>query len=232
MILCVVGAVDPSAVFDMVVELWEPLNGKRLSSPPLLPSLPEPTAAKSEHVILPGKVQVDLAWGTIGPKRKDQDYLAASVANLVLGGFGLMGRLGLHVREEQGLAYYATSRVAGGLGPGPWVCLAGVAPHHFQRAVATIEQEVSVMRTTPVPVEELEDCKAHLIGSLPLKLESNEGMAGIMTEIELYDLGWDYLTRFPAEVTAVGPEEVLAVMQRHFRPGAAIMASAGPEVAR
>lgn len=231
MILCIVGAIGPAAVLDMVGQFWSVWDGKRLANAPSLPRVRRRTTARNRHVILPGKVQIDLAWGSIGPKRSDEDYVAASVANLVLGGFGLMGRLGLRVREEQGLAYYATSRVTGGLGAGPWACLAGVSPKHFHRAVATIEREVEGMRTTPVPEQELEDSKAHLVGSLPLKLESNEGMANIMAEIELYGLGWDYLVRFPDEVAAIGPEDVQTVMQRYFTPDAAILASAGPEVA-
>jgi len=229
-ILSVVGAIDPDAFLGLLGDFWEGWPGRRIESARPLPPVPEHLSPRSEHVVLPGKVQIDLAWGTVGPTRRDEDFVAANVANLVLGGFGLMGRLGLHIREEQGLAYYAASRLNGGLGPGPWVCIAGVSPEHFRRTVATIEREVDIMRTTPVPTDELEDSKAHLTGSLPLKLESNEGMANIMMEIELYELGWEYLLHFPDEVAAIGPEDVQGAVRRYFKPEGTILASAGPEV--
>ena len=57
--------------------------------------------------------------GVIGPARAASDYLAAQLANSVLGVFGMMGRIGKSVREDKGLAYYAYSQLGGGHGPDP-----------------------------------------------------------------------------------------------------------------
>jgi len=232
MIVAIVGAIEPDAAAEIVTGSWAGWSRRREQHEPVLPPIPPATAAREQHVVIPGKVQIDLAWGTIGPRRRDPEFLAANLANLVLGGFGLMGRLGLRVREERGLAYYAASRLSSGIGRGPWTCVAGVAPKDFHAAVDTIRREVDQMCTTPVPEDELDDSRAYLTGSLPLKLESNEGMANIMTEIELYDLGWDYLLRFPDEVAAVGPGQVHAVMARYFDTERPVLASSGPEIPR
>lgn len=228
MIIAVTGCVEPDAIRAMMESHWPQPHQREARHDIHMPDVMPRTEPDARHVEIRGKAQIDLAWGGIGPRRNEPDYVAATVANVVLGGFGLMGRLGQAVREEQGLAYYATSRLSAGLARGPWHCLAGVAPHDFYRAVASIRDEVERMRSEPVPDQELEDCKSYVTGSLPLKLESNEGMANIMTEIELYELGWDYLLRFHDEVGSVNQNDITAVMRRWFEPDTAILASAGP----
>ena len=229
-VIAIVGAIEPDAAVELVSRYWAGSSPRDANHDHPLPAIGVPDALRAEHVVIPGKVQVDLAWGTIGPKRRDPDFVAASLANLVLGGFGLMGRLGLTVREEQGLAYYASSRLSGGIGRGPWTCIAGVAPKDFAQAVDTIRREVEKMCRDLVPENELDDSRAYLTGSLPLRLESNEGMASIMTEIELYELGWDYLLRFSDMVAAIGPEDVRQVMARYFDTEHPVLASAGPKL--
>ncbi len=230
MIIAVVGQVDSDAVVGLISEYWRRWPGGRRSAAPDIPDTVAPAAPARRHVEVPGKVQIDLAWGGVGPRRSDDDYLAAGLANVVLGGFGLMGRLGATVREQQGLAYYATSRLSGGLGQGPWQCLAGVAPHHFQQAVDTIRDEVERLRSEPVPDEEFDDCKSYLTGSLPLKLESNEGIANIMIDIELHGLGWDYLLHFPEDVMSMAKTDVMNAARRYLDPETRVLASSGPEV--
>jgi len=65
---------------------------------------------------IPGKTQSDLVIGTLAPKRKDGDYLAASLGNSILGQFGLMGRIGSVVRENPGWLLCISSLSSGIVG--------------------------------------------------------------------------------------------------------------------
>ena len=100
-------------------------------------------------VALPGKTQSDLVLGVPGPSRFSPDYQAASLANSVLGQFGMMGRIGRSVREELGLAYYAYSQVDGGFGPGPWSVAAGVNPANVDLAIDRIRDEIRAWSANP-----------------------------------------------------------------------------------
>jgi zinc protease len=139
-----------------------------------------------------------------------------------------MGRVGEHVRDEQGLAYYVYTTLDAGLGPGPWAAAAGVAPENVERAVEGILDEIRHLQSEPVAEEELVDNKSYLIGSLPLRLEGNEGIAAQIAEIELYQLGLDHVQRFPSQIAALTAEDVMSVAQQVLNPDAYVLAVAGP----
>ncbi len=80
-----------------------------------------------------------------------------------------------------------------------------------------------------VPDEELSDSKALLTGSLPLRLETNAGVADAILEMVWYDLGLDYLARYAGIVNGITADQVREVTAKYLRPGAYALAIAGPE---
>ncbi len=229
MILVVVGAVDTDAALDTLrTRLGDWRNGAQPEAPPL-PPLPPLETTRRVMAPLPGKTQTDIVLGAAGPPRKAPDYTAANVANSILGQFGLMGRIGIVVREELGLAYYASSHLDGGYGPGPWSISAGVSPANVERAVHHIREEVRRLATEPVGDDDLADNQAYFIGHLPLQLESNEGIASAILNLESYELGLDYLVSYRDTISALTKEAILAAAQRYLNPDALVIAVAGPE---
>ena len=140
----------------------------------------------------------------------------------------MMGRLGEQVRSQNGLAYYVYSSLEGGAGPGPWQAIAGVHPSQVEKAVSLILNEIHRLRDEPVPATELEDSKTYLTGSLPLRLETNEGVAGTLTYIERYQLGLDYLERYQERIQAITAADVQAAAQRWLDPEAFALGISGP----
>ncbi len=67
-----------------------------------------------------------------------------------------------------------------------------------------------------------------LLGSLPRQLETNEGMAAVLGEIDLYDLGLDYLERYPDIVRALTRDQVTAAARTWLPPAHLVTAIAGP----
>jgi zinc protease len=191
-----------------------------------VPALPDP-GLRSETTIA-GKSQADLAIGFPTLSRLDPAYDAFDTANLVLGRLGLMGRLGASVRDRQGLAYYAFSQVEPDRIASSWVARAGVGPDDVERAIESVVAEVRRLAAEPVAEEELTDAKSYLTGVLPLALESNGGTAATLLAIEQYDLGLDYLERYPVSVTALTADELLAAVRAHLDPDRLAIAVALP----
>jgi zinc protease len=72
------------------------------------------------------------------------------------------------------------------------------------------------------------DAQDFLTGSLPLALESQDGVARAALDIELYNLGLDYLDRYPAIIRALTREQLQAAAQRHLHPDRLAITVAGP----
>ncbi len=228
-VIAVVGAVQAEAAMEVAERS---LGGWRRPGQTTPPSLPDLKPLKSEvrtDVGLPGKSQSDIVLGWHGPSRFDSDYMAASLGNSVLGRFGMMGRLGDVVREAAGLAYHVSSSLAGGPGPGPWQINAGVNPANVDRALDLIRKEVRRFLERGVTRRELDDNRANFIGRLPLQMESNEGVAGALINIERFQLGLDYYQRYPESVAAASRTQILDAARRFLDPDRLVIAVAGPE---
>jgi zinc protease len=222
-----VGAMPTEQGLDVLQEAFGSWQGAVHIQAPLPPAGPISEHRRRDTAI-PGKTQSDLVLGWIGLTRRDPDFFSAFLANSVLGQFGMMGRVGERVREEKGLAYYAYTSLDAGLGPGPWAAAAGVAPQNVDPAIEAILDEVRRIRTEPVDAQELQDNKTYIVDSLPLRLEGNEGIAAQIATMELYDLGFDYLQRFPDLVYAIPAEDVMAAAQKYMDPEAFVLSVAGP----
>ncbi|MBI3911024.1 MAG: insulinase family protein [Armatimonadetes bacterium] len=194
---------------------------------PVPPTPPAPAPGR-RAIPMPHKSQVDLALGGRGIPRYHSDFYALIQANMILGTLGLMGRLGARVRDDLGLAYYVYSRAIARRWAGEWVASAGVHPDHVERAVDAILAEIRRLRDELVSEEEHADAQAHLIGSLPLRLETHDGMADYLLNLEYYGLGLDYLDNYPSLVRSVTREEIQDAVRRHLDPDRLLLALAGP----
>jgi len=228
MVLAVVGAMSAGMVLDKVQRAlgnWQaPAASPNRSIPPRV-HLHE---LRRRLAPVQGKTQSDIVLGWPGLARNDPDYMKARLANTILGVFGMMGRLGDNVRDQQGLAYYVYSQLEAGMGAGPWLAIAGVNPASVDRAVDGILHEVHRLRDESLPPDDLADSQSFLTGSMPLRLETNEGIASTLLDMERYNLGFDYLLRFADLVNAVTVDDIQDMARAYLNPDAYALAIAGP----
>lgn len=225
-ILTVVGDIVTAEVLELVHRSLGDWRGPApdLDAPPLLP----PPPASTQSLTLPDKVQTDLILGNRVTPRNHPDFFPLRIANTILGRFGMMGRLGDVVREKLGLAYYATSSHEAGPVTGTWYALAGVNPAHVDDALAAIRAEFARLGSEPVTDEELDDTQAYLTGILPLQLETNDGVASTLLNMEWHGLGLDYLFHYNDLVRAVTTADVQRVAATYLDPATQVTVCAGP----
>ena len=229
MIVTVVGALKAEAAVELVERWFGDWTNAAQPPEPALPPVAPPQGKLLQRAVVPGKSQSDLVLGGPGPARNHPHFLAARLANNILGVFGIGGRIGDQVREKGGMAYYAASSLDGGLGPGPWRAYAGVNPKNVARAAELIVKEIAKFTSRKVTVEELDDNKANFLGRLPFTLETNEGLAGNVSAMELYQLGLDYLLRYSDRIKAITRDDLQAVAAEFLSPENYVLAVAGPE---
>lgn len=139
------------------------------------------------------------------------------------------GRVGTEVRERRGLAYYASTVLDAGYGPGPWAARIGVAPRDVEPAVEATLAEFRRFRDEGPTPEELADARQLLTGSMPLRLETSDGVANLLLTIQRFGLGLDEVAAFIASINAVTADDVTAAVRRHLDVERVVVSSAGPE---
>jgi zinc protease len=226
--LMVVGDVALDAAVGVAEAHLGDWPGARIE--PVESTLPasDPPNRGLREVTMAGKTQADVTIGLPTLERGSPDYYALSFANHILGRMYFMGRFGEKVRDEQGLAYYAYSELQGSYGRGAWLLRAGVNPRNLDQALNSLDVELRrFLDDGPTPAEQA-DGVTSLLGSLPRQLETNEGAAAVMGEIELYDLGLDYLERYADIVRSLTREHVTEVARRWIDLDHLVTAIAGP----
>jgi zinc protease len=229
-LVVVAGDVDSAAAVALVERHFGDWRGGRPLGPvdQAVPPVPVLDQVKRAVYPLADKIQADIVLGCQAVARLDPDFYAVRVANTILGRFGMMGRLGERVREEQGLAYYVYSSQDAGPTTGVWLAAAGVNPVNVEKTVEGVLAEFGRLRDDAVPEEELADSQAYMTGVLPLTLETNEGVASTLVNMEYYGLGLDYLQRYNHLVYGITAADVQRVARRYLRPDAYALVVAGP----
>ncbi|MDT7806692.1 MAG: zinc protease [Acidobacteriota bacterium] len=219
LIISVAGDVRASQAVRVLREALEGFGGPEGVDVSVTDAEP-PSGARREFVLVRDKANVDVLLGTAAPlRRAASDYYAAMLANRALGESTLSSRLGLQVRDAEGLTYGIASRFrAPTLAAGPWYIAVSVNPSNVERA---IESTLGVLREYVehgIRPEELADEKSSAVGSFKVSLSTNAGLTVALWNAEFYGLGVDYVERYPELVRAVTIEEVNAAIRKYFRP--------------
>ena len=225
--LALVGDVEP----DRAIAATASILGEWRADTPSAMTFADIESARQRRVtVLPmmNKAQADVAYGFVTIRRRDPQYYAYWVMNNILGQYALGGRLGDSIRERQGMAYYTFSALDPSLAPGPLVVRAGISPDNVQRAVASIDHELSRFATDGPTDRELAESQQYLIGSMPRTLETNVGIATFLQTAELFGLGLDYDLRLPGLLQEVSRDQVHQAARAVLDPSRATVVVAGP----
>lgn len=194
---------------------------------PPVPGLPP--QASDEHIAM-AREQVHVFMGHIGIRRTHPDWYALLVMDHVLGtGPGFTSRISKRLRDEQGLCYSVSAQIAGSAGeePGTFAAYIGTSAENRAKAIAGFVHEIERIRAEPPTAQEVRDVQDYLTGSFVFGLERNTNLARYAVRSKRFDLGMDYLHRYPDLIRAVTPEDVLRVARTHLHPERMVTVSAG-----
>ena len=162
--------------------------------------------------------QANIVLGHNGVARGNPDYYAIQVMNYILGGGGFSSRAMDSIRNEGGLAYSVYSYFAAEKSHGSFQFVMQTKNETAAEAIRLAKEEMRRMREQPVTDQELNDAKDYLIGSFPLRFDTNRKVAGFLSQVEYYDLGLDYPERYADLIRKVTRDDVLRVAKQYLRP--------------
>jgi zinc protease len=209
----VVGDVEAKRAEDVANRVF---GGWRASgaAPVQLVSPRRPTGRQREVIPMMNKAQADIACGFTSIQRHDPEYYALQLANHVFGQYAIGGRLGDNIRERQGLAYYVSTMFEADLIDGPLSIHAGIAPANVDRALTSVDEELTRLTAEGVTAKELDDSRRYLIGALPRSLETNTAIASFLQQSDFFGLGLDYDVRRADLLRAVTVDDANAAARR------------------
>jgi zinc protease len=162
--------------------------------------------------------QANIVLGHNGVPRGNPDYYAIQVMNYILGGGGFSSRAMDSIRNERGLAYSVYSYFGAEKSHGSFQFVMQTKNETAVEAIRIAKEEMGRMREQPVTDQELNDAKDYLIGSFPLRFDTNRKVAGFLAQVEYYELGLDYPERYPDLIGKVTRDQVLRVAKQYLRP--------------
>ncbi len=173
--------------------------------------------------------QAVVTFGGLGLARNDPDFMAGYIVNHILGGGSLSSRLYKEVREKRGLAYGVSDSLV-------WfrraaVVLGGTATRADRtgEALAIVEAETKRMAENGPTADELTAAKSYLKGAYALSLDSSGKIAAQLTQIQLDNLGIDYIQRRGAMIDAVTIADAKRVAKRLYSGGMLVTVAGRPK---
>ncbi len=162
--------------------------------------------------------QANIILGHIGISRNDPDYYAVSIMNYIFGGGGFSSRLMQSIRDEMGLAYDVNSFFSLNKEKGMFQIEVQTKNESAGLVISEIVKQMERIRKEPVSDEELEDAKSYLTGSFTRRLDTNRKIADFLAFVEFYNLGFDYIEKYPVYINSVTKEDVLRVARKYLDP--------------
>jgi zinc protease len=163
---------------------------------------------------------------SIGVPRNTPDYAALRVMNEALGGL-FSSRINLNLREQHGYTYGASSQFVFRRSAGPFLVATGVRTDVTGPSVSEIMKELGRIRDGELSADELSLAKDSLVRSLPADFETSSRVTASTSNIYVYDLGLDYYSKLPGQLTAVDAAQVKTVAQKYIQPDKVLVVAVG-----
>jgi zinc protease len=226
LVLVVVGDVEADRVLD---SLEKGLGSWTAGPAPAIAPPPAPAPAPGAVTVeMPDKASADVILALPSDlTRTDPEFLACALANSALGQSSLTSRLGVRVRDTEGLTYGIHSAFSASHVAGPFTVSVTVKPDSRDAAVASTLDEIQRFVKSGLTDKELAEEKSSRIGRFKVDLGSNAGIANAVDTAVSYGFGVGYLDEFPSLVAKVTREQADAAFRKRVRPEAFTSASTG-----
>lgn len=214
-IMAVVGDVSEQEITQALNQALRGWNKGEPSGPSLVPAkIGAPQVLRVNRDL----TQANIIMGHNGVARGNPDYYAIQVMNYILGGGGFSSRVMDSIRNERGLAYSVYSYFSADKSHGSFQFIMQTKNETAQEAIRIATEEIQRIREQPVTDEELNDAKDYLIGSFPLRFDTNRKVASFLAQVEYFELGLDYPDRYGDLIRKVSRADVQRVAKQYLQP--------------
>lgn len=194
-------------------------------------SPPPPRTPESRRVLVvdrPDLAQARITVAHEGIARTDDDRVAVSLMNLVIGGSGFSSRLTESLRAEAGLTYGVYSGFSLRRDAGPFFVSTFTRVPEVRRALDLVLAELERGRSEPPGEEELTWARTLAVGGFSMGLETSAAVLAGLVDLEVYGLPEDSLDTYRSRVRAIGATDTARAAEGHLHPDRAAIILVGP----
>src|SRR5262249_23377254 len=224
--LVVVGDIDAATAATLIDRTFGELPANAELTP--VPAITAQGLGR-RNVIKLDVPQAVVNFGAPGVARSDPDFMAAYIVNHILGGGSFSSRLYHEVREKRGLAYGISDTLI-------WlnhtaVLLGSTATRADAtgQTIEIIEQEIRRLAAEGPTEEEFAKAKSYLKGSFALGLDTSNRIAAQLVQMQLDNLGIDYIERRSRLIDSVTMADAKRVAKRLLDNGWLVTGVGRPE---
>ena len=212
--LIVVGDIDVDKTF---AEIEKAFGSWKSGTVPPEDNPPVPKREKRQiyFVNRPGSIQSAIYIGNVSIPRKDKDYFAIRTADTIYGG-SFYSRLTRNIRETKGYTYSPFSSSNTRSKTGSFLAGAFVRNEVTGPTLLEIFYELDRMRVLPVTDEELSAAKEYSTGNFSVELASQQGLAGRINTIYIYDLDKNFINDFRPKIEALTTADIQKAAAKYF----------------
>lgn len=222
-----VGDITPDELGKLLDEVFGDLPAKA----DLLPvAMTAPVSGGVEKWITMEVPQSVATFGLPAMARKDPDFITAFVLNHLVGGGGFASRLMEEVREQRGLAYSVYSYLQPFKHTSILIGSVATRADAIRQSLDVIRGELKKIADEGPKPEEFENAKKYLIGSYPLRFDTNAKIASQLLGLLEDDFGPDYIENRNKMIEAITLEDAKRVSKRLFSPENLIVTIVGQPV--
>lgn len=214
-IVAIVGDINRKQADRLVKNV---LNGlpERSSAAKNVPPVQQQPAQRRDIPFAGEQAQVLLGMPLI--KRHDPDYYALVAGNYILGGGGFDSRLMKVLRDRHGYTYGVHSTLEPATEAGMFTIAYSTQKKNTKDSLVQAQAVIKQFIEEGPTEEELAQAKANIIGSFPLRFDSNAKLVKYLSIIGYHNLPNDYLEAYPKAIGKLTVAQVKDAWKRRVKP--------------
>ena len=215
-VITIVGDIDPKETLSIIKKYFEKIPLQKMEQPPITEE-PQQTGERRIEVLFAAKPQLMIGYHKPPPPAPD-DYVFDVIEAIL--SKGRTSRFYRTIVEKLKIAenVETASGMPGARYPNLFVFFATPRhPHECQELERAIDEELDKLRQVPVPEQELQKVKNQMKADFIRHLNSNNGLASMLSYYEVLTGDYRYLTSHINIIDKITPAEIMMTAQKYLK---------------
>ncbi|HEV8292493.1 MAG TPA: insulinase family protein, partial [Tepidisphaeraceae bacterium] len=193
-------------------------------------TIPGGLVGSQQRINTPDKANADYVSGALFALRDDEaDYPAVVMANYIFGSGALSSRLGMRVRQKEGLSYGVGSTVSvSSFDRRASISMNAICnPQNAGKVDKAIREEMEILLKDGITQEELEKARQGYLSGQKVRRATDSALAGLLSELSYCGRTMKYYEDVESRIEKLTAAQVTEAARKYFDPKKIVVVMAG-----